>query len=56
MDEPVSPQAPEPEAEEEDEPQVVIKSFETVSAIDLIMGEDEPDEDPPGEDSRPASI
>ena len=56
VDEPVSPQAPEPEPEEEDEPQVVIKSFETVSAIDLIMGEDEPDEDPPGEDSRPASI
>ena len=56
VDEPVSPQAPAPESEQEDEPQVVIKSFETVSAIDLIMGEDEPDEDPPGDDSRPASI
>ncbi|MET0810932.1 MAG: RDD family protein [Thermoleophilaceae bacterium] len=56
VDEPVSSSAPEPEPEEKDEPQVVVKSFETVSAIDLIMAEDEPDEDPPGEDSRPASI
>ncbi|MET0513415.1 MAG: RDD family protein [Thermoleophilaceae bacterium] len=56
VDEPVSSSAPEPEPEEEDEPQVVVRSFETVSAIDLIMAEDEPDEDPPGEDSRPASI
>ena len=56
VDEPVSPSAPEPEPEEEDEPQVVVRSFETVSAIDLIMAEDEPDEDPPGEDSPPASI
>ena len=35
---------------------MVVRSFETVSAIDLIMAEDEPDEDPPGEDSPPASI
>jgi uncharacterized RDD family membrane protein YckC len=37
-----------------EEPQVTVRSVETVSAIDLVMGADDPSEDPPAADSSPA--
>jgi hypothetical protein len=37
-----------------DEPRVTVRSVETVSAIDLVMGVDEPTEDRPGADDLPA--
>lgn len=33
-----------------DEPEVTVRSVETVSAIDLVMGDDEPAQDSPGDD------
>jgi uncharacterized RDD family membrane protein YckC len=37
-----------------DEPQVTVRSVDTVSAIDLIMGADDPSEDRPAADEPPA--
>jgi uncharacterized RDD family membrane protein YckC len=37
-----------------DEPQVTVRSVDTVSAIDLVMGADDPSEDRPAADSPPA--
>jgi uncharacterized RDD family membrane protein YckC len=37
-----------------DDPQVTVRSVETVSAIDLVMGDDEPPEDRPAADPPPA--
>jgi uncharacterized RDD family membrane protein YckC len=37
-----------------DEPRMTVRSVETVSAIDLVMGVDEPTEDRPGADDLPA--
>jgi hypothetical protein len=37
-----------------DEPQVTVRSVDTVSAIDLVMGADEPSEDRPAADEPPA--
>jgi hypothetical protein len=37
-----------------DEPQVTIRSVDTVSAIDLVMGPDDPSEDRPAADTPPA--
>ena len=40
----------EADEEDDDEPQMIVKSVDTVSAIDLIMAEDEPaDADGPGQ-------
>jgi uncharacterized RDD family membrane protein YckC len=37
-----------------DDPQVTVRSVDTVSAIDLVMGADDPSEDRPAADSPPA--
>ena len=37
-----------------DEPRVTVRSVDTVSAIDLVMGADEPTEDRPSADGPPA--
>jgi hypothetical protein len=60
--EPVVEPQPRPLAEVEiggpevdvDEPQVTVRSLDTVSAIDLVMGADDPSEDRPAADEPPA--
>jgi hypothetical protein len=37
-----------------DEPRVTVRSVDTVSAIDLVMGVDEPSEERPATDDPPA--
>ena len=53
VDEAVPVHGSEDDAEDDDEPEMTVKSVDTVSAIDLIMAEDEPaDADGPGQPPR----